>query len=148
MDAAFNIKDGKSSFSFFIMRYNKPLVTVSSIWTKDLYSKEVEASAILLALKEVRSSGFPEIVLLLDAKEVVVCINRKADLVINPIVLDIKILSLSFSSIKFLHIPRTVNVVDYVLAKYHSSIDKSILQRTVWFQHWLSISLLNRISSP
>eukprot|EP00268_Persea_americana_P008576 TRINITY_DN13334_c0_g1_i1.p1 TRINITY_DN13334_c0_g1~~TRINITY_DN13334_c0_g1_i1.p1 ORF type:complete len:103 (-),score=4.44 TRINITY_DN13334_c0_g1_i1:39-347(-) len=26
MDAAFNIKEGKSSFSFFMMRYNKPLV--------------------------------------------------------------------------------------------------------------------------
>ena len=26
LDVAFNIKEGKSSFSFFMMRYNKPLV--------------------------------------------------------------------------------------------------------------------------
>ena len=82
--------------------------------------------AILLTLKEVRSSGFPEIMLLSDAKEVVVCINGKDDLVINPIVLDIKILSLSFSSIESLHIPMIVNEVAYVLAKYCSSIGKRI----------------------
>ena len=43
------------------------------------------------------------------AKEVVECIKGKADWVINPIVLDIKYLSLSFYSIELFHIPRTVN---------------------------------------
>eukprot|EP00268_Persea_americana_P047557 TRINITY_DN4966_c0_g1_i8.p2 TRINITY_DN4966_c0_g1~~TRINITY_DN4966_c0_g1_i8.p2 ORF type:complete len:125 (+),score=18.37 TRINITY_DN4966_c0_g1_i8:569-943(+) len=107
-----------------------------SILTKDLSSKEVEPWAVLLALKEVRSSGFPEIVILSYAKEEVVCINGKADLVINPIVLDIKILSLLFSSIEFLHITRIVNQVAYVLAKYCSCIGKSICWY-VCFPDWV-----------
>lgn len=99
-NVTFNIKDGNQPiYGFFMMKYNKSMVVDAHFGLRISSSKEVEARAILPMLKEARSRGISEIMLLSNAKEVVDCINKKADGAINPILLNIKF----FESFLFFH---------------------------------------------
>lgn len=73
-DVTFNLKDGKSRYGFFIMKYKKPLIAGAYFGPMISSSKEVEARAILFVPKEVKRKGPFEIVLLSYTK-VVKCIK-------------------------------------------------------------------------
>lgn len=88
-------------------------------------SKEAEASANLFALKKASCMGLSRIALFLDAKEVIDSINGQEDWTINPIILDIKSQCSGFSLVRFFFVPRTMNVVAHVLAKYHTKLGRS-----------------------
>ena len=63
-DAAFNIKDGKSSFDYLMMIYNLFVRAGAHYGPKLSSSKEAKArAAILFALKEASCKGFSEIAL-------------------------------------------------------------------------------------
>ena len=74
-DAAFDLKNGKSSYSFFMMNYKSPLVAGTHCGPRRCSSKEAKARAILFALSETSRLGFFEIEIFSDAKQVIYCIG-------------------------------------------------------------------------